>query len=126
MTANIHLAELEMQGKCWAGSEIYEFTPDTARPSEREFLLALGMHKMKNADKGNRKMEGRYPGSWVSTYEKGRTFYCSLGHRQEIFWNPAILKHYLAGIQYVLEDLQAPQKTWTRLCPLLASAPAGS
>jgi len=37
---------------------------------------------------------------------KGRTFYCSLGHRDEIFYNPTILKHYLAGLQYVLGDLE--------------------
>jgi uncharacterized protein len=87
--------------------EIYQFTPDTAQPTERKFLLVLDVEKMKNAEKGNRKKEGPYPVSWVSTHEKGRTFYCSLGHRQEIFWNPAILKHYLAGIQYVLGDLEA-------------------
>jgi len=48
-----------------------------------------------------------YPVSWISTFGKGRTFYCSLGHRQEIYWNPTILKHYLAGIQYALGDLEA-------------------
>jgi type 1 glutamine amidotransferase len=87
--------------------EIYQFTSDTAQPTERKFLLVLDVEKMKNAEKGNRKKEGPYPVSWLSAYDKGRTFYCSLGHRQEIFWNPAILKHYLAGIQYVLGDLEA-------------------
>jgi type 1 glutamine amidotransferase len=55
---------------------------------------------------GNRK-DGLYPISWISTFGKGRTFYCSLGHREEIYWNPMILQHYLAGIQYALGDLQA-------------------
>ena len=87
--------------------EIYQFRRDTAQPTERKFLLVLDVEKMKNANKGNRKEAGPYVVSWVSSYEKGRTFYCSLGHRQEIFWNPAILKHYLAGIQYVLGDLEA-------------------
>jgi len=39
-----------------------------------------------------------YAVAWLSTFDKGRTFYCSLGHRQEIYWNPMILRHYLAGI----------------------------
>jgi type 1 glutamine amidotransferase len=86
--------------------EIYQFRLDTALPTERKFLLALDTTKMEDAAKGNRKQEGPYPVSWVSTYGKGRTFYCSLGHREEIFWNPAILKHYLAGIQYALGDLE--------------------
>jgi type 1 glutamine amidotransferase len=62
---------------------------------------------MPDASRGNRKEAGPYPISWVSTYGKGRTFCCSLGHREEIFCEPAILKHYLAGIQYALGDLDA-------------------
>ncbi len=39
------------------------------------------------------------------TGSAGRVFYCSLGHRDEIYWNPTILKFYLAGIQFALGDL---------------------
>jgi type 1 glutamine amidotransferase/HEAT repeat protein len=45
------------------------------------------------------------PISWVRTYGKGRVFYCALGHNHHITWDPAILKHYLAGIQFALGDL---------------------
>jgi type 1 glutamine amidotransferase len=92
--------------------EIYQFRLDTASPSDRLFLLALDIPKMTEKDvmKGNRKNEGPYAVSWVSTYGKGRTFYCSLGHREEIYWNPTILQHYLAGLQYVLGDLDAPSR----------------
>jgi type 1 glutamine amidotransferase len=85
--------------------EIYQFRADTALPTDRKFLLSLDTTKM-DVSKGNRK-DGLYPVSWLSTFGKGRTFYCSLGHREEIFWNPMILKHYLAGIQYALGDLEA-------------------
>lgn len=87
--------------------EIYQFSKDTASPKDRKFLLVLDVEHMPSAVRGNRKKDGPYPISWASTYGKGRTFYCSLGHRQEIYWNPAILKHYLAGLQYVLGDLEA-------------------
>jgi type 1 glutamine amidotransferase len=86
--------------------EIYQFRPDTALPTDRKFLLALDGENFKDVSKGNRK-DGLYPVSWIATYGKGRTFYCSLGHREEIYWNPVILKHYLAGIQYALGDLEA-------------------
>jgi type 1 glutamine amidotransferase len=86
--------------------EIYQFRADTALPTDRKFLLALDPEKFKDISKGNRK-DGLYPISWIASYGKGRTFYCSLGHREEIFWNPTILKHYLAGIQYALGDLEA-------------------
>jgi type 1 glutamine amidotransferase len=85
--------------------EICQFTLTSALPTERKILLALDTSKMSDARRGNRKEAGPYPISWVSTYGKGRTFYCSLGHREEIFCEPTILKHYLAGIQYVLGDL---------------------
>jgi type 1 glutamine amidotransferase len=85
--------------------EIYQFRADTALPTDRRFLLSLDSTKM-DVKAGNRK-DGLYPVSWVSTFGKGRTFYCSLGHREEIYWNPVILKHYLAGIQYTLGDLEA-------------------
>jgi type 1 glutamine amidotransferase len=85
--------------------EIYEFRNDTAQPTDRRFLLSLDSSRM-DVSKGKRK-DGLYPVAWVSTYGKGRTFYCSLGHREEIYWNPMILRHYLAGIQYALGDLPA-------------------
>src|ERR1043165_425484 len=88
--------------------EIYQFRADTGLPTERTFLLALDT-KVMDVSKGNRK-DGLYPVSWVATYGKGRTFYCSLGHREQIYLNPVILKHYLAGLQYVLGDLPAPAK----------------
>lgn len=88
--------------------EIYQFRADTALPTDRKFLLSMDTAKMKEEDvkKGGRK-DGLYPISWVSTYGKGRTFYCSLGHNDAIYQNPLILRHYLAGIQYVLGDLEA-------------------
>lgn len=88
--------------------EIYMFRDDTALPSERRFLLSLDLSKMSKSDaaRGTRK-SGTYPISWVASYGQGRTFYCSLGHREEIFWNPDVMKHYLAGIQYALGDLAA-------------------
>jgi len=45
--------------------------------------------------------------SWIRSYGKGRVFYCALGHFPSIFWNPALLQHYLDGIQFALGDLEA-------------------
>lgn len=88
--------------------EIYMYRDGTAMPNARRYLLALDTDNMTPADvkKGKRK-DGFYAVAWVSTYGKGRNFYCSLGHRQEIYYNPMILRHYLAGIQYALGDLEA-------------------
>jgi len=104
-----HVLNAAFDGKGFEiNDEIYQFRADTALPGDRKFLLSMDTANMPEADvkKGGRK-DGLYPISWVATYGKGRTFYCSLGHREEIFWNPVILKHYLAGIQYALGDLEA-------------------
>lgn len=85
--------------------EIYQFREDTASPDDRRMLLALSGTKA-DLKKGKRK-DGFYPVSWVDQYGDGRVFYCSLGHRDEIYWNETILKHYLAGIRFALGDLDA-------------------
>ena len=85
--------------------EIYQFRDDTAVPAERRMLLSLDPD-FDQLSRGKRK-DSFYPISWISKYGKGRTFYCSLGHRNEIYHNPVVLEHYLAGFQYVLGDLDA-------------------
>lgn len=45
--------------------------------------------------------------SWIRRHRQGRVFYSSLGHNPHIFWNPPVLEHFLAGIQYALGDLPA-------------------
>ena len=51
--------------------------------------------------------------SWVKPYQKGRVFYCSLGHNDRTYCDPNILKFFLAGIQYAMGDLKAPDAVGT-------------
>lgn len=85
--------------------EIYQFRNDTANPQERRMLLALDA-SWEGIKRGKRD-DNFFPISWISKYGDGRTFYCSLGHRDEIFFNPVIMQHYLAGVQYAIGDLEA-------------------
>jgi len=93
--------------------EIYQFRDPYSRASLR-VLLSLDMNATK--DKGKRP-DKDFAVSWIRTWGKGRVFYCSLGHRDEIFWNPTILKFYLDGIQYALGDLPADATPSARLSP---------
>ncbi len=83
--------------------EIYQFKEPYAR-TRQKVLLSLDMNKTER--KGGR-ADDDYPVSWIKTHGQGRVFYCSLGHREDVYWNPAVLRHYLAGIQYALGDLRA-------------------
>jgi type 1 glutamine amidotransferase len=57
--------------------------------------------------KGIRPGETDYPLSWIRTYGRGRVFYTSFAHNHHLYWDPAILQHILAGVQFVLGDLAA-------------------
>jgi type 1 glutamine amidotransferase len=48
-----------------------------------------------------------YPVAWIRDYGKGRVFYNSMGHMNETFMKPEIVGHFLAGMQYILGDIEA-------------------
>ena len=46
---------------------------------------------------------GDYPQSWVQEFGEGRSFYTSLGHRDDIWSNdPVFRAHLLGGIRWAL------------------------
>jgi type 1 glutamine amidotransferase len=79
--------------------------------SKQRVLMSLDMN-----DPNTRNVKGVTPEdmdtgiSWVKDYGKGRIFYCSLGHNHDVTWNPAVLQHYLDGIQFALGDLKVDTK----------------
>ncbi|MBN1766771.1 MAG: ThuA domain-containing protein [Sedimentisphaerales bacterium] len=87
--------------------EIYRTRLPYYSRTHQRVLMSLDM-----TDPRNLGANGVEPGdkdvglSWVKQVGKGRLFYCALGHNHHITWNPAVLGHYLAGIQYALGDLQ--------------------
>lgn len=87
--------------------EIYRTKQINLRKNAR-VLIGLDMTDETNLNaKGVRKDDVDIPISWIRDFGKGRVFYCGLGHNHEIFWNRAILKHYLDGIQFAMGDLKA-------------------
>ena len=56
---------------------------------------------------GYKRPDNIYPVTWIRSYGKGRVFYCSLGHMPETFMTPEIVGHFLAGVQFLLGDLEA-------------------
>lgn len=129
-----HVINKSFKGKGFLiKDEIYQIKGPYSRDTHR-VLLSLDMSKERNLAplKGKKKGEawsGREDGdhaiSWIKPYGDGRVFYCSLGHNKEIYWNKAVLKHYLAGIQWALGDLQADDTPSAKLAtpPKAALAP---
>jgi uncharacterized protein len=74
-------------------------------------LLTLDRHP-------NTGVPGDYPIAWSKQVGKGRLFYTSLGHREDVWLSAAYQQHILGGIQYALglENADAtPQSTEYRL-----------
>jgi len=97
--------------------EIYQIKGPYSRDKYR-VLLSLDMAPDRNhvSDKCGR-ADGDNPIAWIKPFGEGRVFYCSLGHNKEIYWNKAVLKHYLAGIQWALGDLKADDTPSAKLDP---------
>jgi type 1 glutamine amidotransferase len=87
--------------------EIYRSKLLNLRENGRVLLtLDLNDPATRNA-KGVDANDINMPIDWIKSYGKGRVFYCGLGHNNEVFYRPAILQHYLDGIQFALGDLKA-------------------
>lgn len=99
--------------------EIYTFHGPYSREKLR-ILLSIDWENS-GLSGGNRK-DNDYALSWIRTYGEGRTFYCAFGHDHNVFWNPTILKHLLAGTQFALGDLKADATPSAKASP--APAPA--
>jgi len=66
-------------------------------------LLSLDTERMDLTKQPNLKRGGDYPQAWTREYGKGRSFYTSLGHRDDIWSNdPVFRAHINGGIRWAL------------------------
>jgi len=56
-----------------------------------------------------------YAVSWIRSYGKGRVFFCILGHNPTLYMTPPLAEYFLAGIQFILGDLEADTTPSARL-----------
>ena len=87
--------------------EIFQFN----EPYSREKLRVLLSLDVPNTNMGVQwvyRTDNDFGLAWVKRCGRGRVFYTALGHRTELFWNPAILRFYLDGTQFACGDLDAP------------------
>jgi type 1 glutamine amidotransferase len=87
--------------------EIYQFRDPYSRDRVR-VLLSLDTSKTNMEVQWIDRTDGDFALAWVKSHGKGRLFYTALGHRAEIYREPAILQFFLDGIQFAAGDLRAP------------------
>jgi type 1 glutamine amidotransferase len=77
--------------------EIYQFK----NYSRDRVHVILSMSKESVGGKGKRADED-YAIAWCRDYGKGKVFYTSLGHREDVWTNPQYQAHLLGGIRWTL------------------------
>ena len=91
--------------------EIYRTAPPVYSRDKQLVLMSLDMSDPATRDvKGLTESDKDTGITWIKDWGKGRLFYCSLGHNDEIFMNTPILEHYLRGIQFAMGDFKVPTK----------------
>jgi type 1 glutamine amidotransferase len=89
------------QGELRFKEEIYQHK-DPYDSSKVTMLLRLDPDASKKVK--TKRKDKDFGVSWVKSHDKGRVFYCSLGHNDHIYWNKHVLRHYYAGILYALGE----------------------
>jgi type 1 glutamine amidotransferase len=91
--------------------EIYRTDPPLYSREKQLVLMSLDMSDEKTRNVGGFKPTDEDTGTgWIKAWGKGRVFYCSLGHNNEVTWNPPVLQHVLDGIQFAFGDFKVDTK----------------
>ncbi|MGA2619590.1 MAG: ThuA domain-containing protein [Thermoguttaceae bacterium] len=100
--------------------EVYQFREPYSR-DKLHVLLSLDTARSPKA--GTRK-DGDYAVSWVKNYGYGgRVFYTVLGHNNETYTRPAVVRHILDGIQFAIGDLTGERVPSAALAALRKNLP---
>lgn len=102
----------------WIREEIYQIVGPYGRDRQR-VLMSLDMTRPENERPAAAivRTDGDFPIGWLKTEGKGRVFYSSLGHNEDVYWTPEVLQHWLDGVQFALGDLPAPSLPSSTLMP---------
>lgn len=93
--------------------EFYHFPAGSPYSREKQHvLLSIDVDKSDMATAGRFCVECTRPDqdygmSWIKSYGKGRVFATPLGHTTILYTSPQWVQHMLAGVQFILGDLEA-------------------
>jgi len=93
----------EGKGELRFKEEIYQHK-DPYDSSKVTMLLRLDADASEKPKRGIKRTDNDFGVSWTKSHDKGRVFYCSLGHNDHIYWNKNVIRHYYAGILYALGE----------------------
>ncbi len=115
----------------WLRDEIYAYREGTHDKTQSRELISLDLDRPENHDAPELHPEQLHmtnaiplrPVAWIHRFGDGRVFYSNFGHNNTTYWSPLVLRHYLAGIQYAVGDLNADDTATSEL-EIVNTAPA--
>lgn len=87
--------------------EIYELMAEPYSRENVRVLASLDTEKTDMSKPDITRTDGDFALCWVRQYGEGRVFWSGFGHYENLYWDPRMLEHYLAGIQFAFGDLEA-------------------
>jgi uncharacterized protein len=82
---------------------------------EMQVLLVQDVNSMEEARYKN---AGNYPQTWARMHGKGRVFYSSMGHREDVWQNPYFQKILMGGLAWAAGNVDADVKpNFKEVCP---------
>ena len=100
----------KLSGPLVVNDETYTMGRESFSRQNVRVLTSVDYSKMCDEDKKkeqNPRDDHDYALSWIKRDGKGRVFYMAHGHDESNYAKTPLLEHLLAGMQYVLGDLQA-------------------
>jgi type 1 glutamine amidotransferase len=95
------------QFKNWDRSNLHSVLSLDASNDERPKTPAKPGEPSKGFFDRGARPDHDYAVAWVREFGKGRVFYTSLGHRDEVWNDPKVQEHMLGGIQWALDIVPA-------------------
>jgi uncharacterized protein len=81
--------------------EIYQFKAPYSRDKVR-VLMSVDPKSVDLTNKRVHRTDKDFAVTWVRQYGKGRVFYCSLGHREEVWDRPDIQKMWTEAVKWAM------------------------
>ena len=92
------LQDFELNEEWYA---LRNFAPDL------HVILVQDTQGMSKDDKNLMYKRPNYPATWARKHDKGRVFYTSMGHREDVWQNPIFQNLLVGGLSWTLGNVQA-------------------
>jgi type 1 glutamine amidotransferase len=97
---HVHPSTKHLGGTWTLADEIYQFKNYSR--ADKHVLLSLDVSSVNLGAKGVKRADRDFANAWYKSWGSGRVFYTALGHRPEVWQDPAYQQHLAGGITWAM------------------------